>query len=723
MKIRLLVLLVSCIATAVCRASDGGYLFVTFRGEATPMTEQIYFMLSDNGHDWKAMNNAEPVLVSALGEKGVRDPYIIRSHDNSRFFLIATDLSINLNPDWGRAVRAGSKSIVIWESADLVNWSEPRLVKVAPDDAGCTWAPEVVYDDETGEYMVFWASLTAGDDFSKQRIWAARTKDFKTFGEPFIYIEKPTTIIDTTIIKDGDTFYRFTKDERDKAITMEKGMSIMGDWKEVDDFSLSKLRGYEGPTSFMREPAEGDKSAKWTLLLDHYAAGEGYKAFDTDDLGSGQFEASGRMNFPFHPVRHGTVLSLTPEEYKRLEDADRNLGFTVGNQSINTFAGAVATSDSDWVKKMNIVIDDDSQTIYLPLKQGAKLSSFDPEFVLKPGVTISPTGRQDFRKGAVDYEVTVNNITKTYTVSAAVNNNPVIEGYFADPEIIYSNKEKKYFLYPTSDGFDGWSGTYFQTFSSPDLIHWRNEGVILDLNKDVSWADRNAWAPTGIERKVNGKYKYYYYFTAAQKIGVAVADNPAGPFVDSGKPLINFRPDGVEGGQEIDPDVFHDPVADKYYLYWGNGYMAVAQLNDDMVSIDPSTVKVMTPDNTFREGAEVFFRKGKYYFLWSEDDTRDPNYRVRYAISDSPTGPLHIPEDNLVIAKNLDLDILATGHNSVINKPGTDEWFIVYHRFNRPKGKSMGGAAGFHREVCIDKLVFNKDGTIIQTIPTLEGLK
>lgn len=84
----------------------GGYLFATFRGEESLMTEQIYFMISENGRDWKALNNKNPVLVSELGEKGVRDPYIIRSHDNEKFYLIATDLSIHLNPDWKRAQSA-----------------------------------------------------------------------------------------------------------------------------------------------------------------------------------------------------------------------------------------------------------------------------------------------------------------------------------------------------------------------------------------------------------------------------------------------------------------------------------------------------------------------------------------------------------------------------------------------------------------------------------------
>ncbi|PXV66362.1 glycosyl hydrolase family 43 [Dysgonomonas alginatilytica] len=300
-----------------------------------------------------------------------------------------------------------------------------------------------------------------------------------------------------------------------------------------------------------------------------------------------------------------------------------------------------------------------------------------------------------------------------------VANNPVLEGYYADPDILYSNKTNKYYLYPTSDGFDGWSGYYFKTFSSENLKDWKDEGVIIDLKKDVSWADRNAWAPCIVEKKIKDTYKYYYYFTAAQKIGVAVADDPAGPFVDSGKALIDFKPEGVKGGQEIDPDVFTDPKTGKSYLYWGNGYMAVAELNKDMISIKKNTVKVMTPDKTFREAIYVFYRNGLYYFLWSEDDTRSENYRVRYATSLSPTGPLTIPENNLILAKDPSKGIYGTGHNSVLQIPEKDEWYIVYHRFNRPNGIKMGDAAGFHREVCIDKMEFNEDGSIKPVIPTL----
>jgi len=155
---------------AAAPAAGGGFLFTTFKGEQTPRTEQIYFGLSQDGLHWEALNGSEPVLVSDIGEKGVRDPYLLRLHDRKHFVIVATDLSINLNKDWNRATHAGSKSIVIWESEDLVKWAGPRLVKVAAEDAGCTWAPEAVYDETTKDYLVYWASTTGRDNYAKQRI-------------------------------------------------------------------------------------------------------------------------------------------------------------------------------------------------------------------------------------------------------------------------------------------------------------------------------------------------------------------------------------------------------------------------------------------------------------------------------------------------------------------------------------------------------------------------
>lgn len=302
--------------------------------------------------------------------------------------------------------------------------------------------------------------------------------------------------------------------------------------------------------------------------------------------------------------------------------------------------------------------------------------------------------------------------------------NPALDGLFADPEVLYSEKTGKFYIYPTSDGFNNWSGNYFKAFSSKNLVDWKDEGVILDLPKNVSWANQNAWAPCIIEKKRNGIYTYFYYFVAAHKIGVAVADNPTGPFSDSGKPLIENRPEGINRGQQIDPDVFMDPKTGKNYLYWGNAYMAGAELNDDMVSIKPETQKVLVyPNPDYSEGSYVFYRKGIYYFTWSQNDTRSEDYCVRYGTSDTPLGKIKTTENNYVIRKDTTARIYGTGHHSILQIPGKDEWYIVYHRFNYPNGIKMGRLAGYNREVCIDKLEFNADGTIKQVIPTHRGIK
>ena len=173
--------------------------------------------------------------------------------------------------------------------------------------------------------------------------------------------------------------------------------------------------------------------------------------------------------------------------------------------------------------------------------------------------------------------------------------------FHADPEIMYSEKTGKYYIYSTTDGYPGWGGSYYTCYSSPDLKDWQYEGVTLDTATDqVPWANGNAWAPAIEEKKINGDYKYFLYFSAnpvtdnGKQIGVAVADNPTGPFKALDKPIITESP--VGHGQQIDVDVFTDPASGKSYLYWGNGYMAGAELNDDMLSIKPETITVMTPE-------------------------------------------------------------------------------------------------------------------------------
>jgi beta-xylosidase len=145
----------------------------------------------------------------------------------------------------------------------------------------------------------------------------------------------------------------------------------------------------------------------------------------------------------------------------------------------------------------------------------------------------------------------------------------------------------------------------------------------------------------------------------------------------------------------------------------------VVPLNADMVSFDASKVRDITqPD--FREGSFVVKRQGTYYFMWSEDDTRSENYHVAYATGPSPLGPW--TKRGTILSKRPEYGIKGTGHHSVVNVPGTDDWYIVYHRFAL-NGPGKAGGDGTHRETTIDRMEFAADGSIEPVVPTLGSIR
>lgn len=320
--------------------------------------------------------------------------------------------------------------------------------------------------------------------------------------------------------------------------------------------------------------------------------------------------------------------------------------------------------------------------------------------------------------------------------------NPIVPGWYADPEIrIFQGK---YWIYPTYSADAGKPGkpsafspaqaamrarsdliwapflkqTFLDAFSSNDLVHWTKHARVLDV-KDVSWAAYAVWAPSAIEHKG----KYYLFFGANDiksdqqlgGIGVAVSDRPEGPFRDAlGKPLIGRIHNGA---QPIDQMVFKDDDGQFYMYYGGWKHANVVRLAPDLLSVEPfadgSTYKEITPDPEYVEGSFMAKRKGIYYFMWSEGGWTGPDYRVAYAMSASPTGPFKrigtILQQDARIAR-------GAGHHSIVNIPGTDDWVIAYHR--RPLGEKDGN----HRELAIDRLVFNEDGTIRPVQMSKEGV-
>ncbi len=278
---------------------------------------------------------------------------------------------------------------------------------------------------------------------------------------------------------------------------------------------------------------------------------------------------------------------------------------------------------------------------------------------------------------------------------------PILDGFTADPSIrVFGDT---YYVYPTSDK-PNWQTTDFSVWSSKNLIDWKKERMILDVTKELKWANIEAWAPDCVER--DGKY--YFYFCAHGKIGVAVGDNPAGPFKDAlDKPLIEKSK--KLNLHTIDPYPFIDDDGQPY-LYFGNGKCTVFKLNKDMISFDGEPKFISLKE--FREGIVVFKRNGLYYFMWSIDDARSDNYRVGYGISKSPYGPVEVPKDYVVLIRNG--IVKGTGHHSVVNVPGTDRWYIVFHRHAIPDG------SGFKRETCIEPMLFNEDGTIKKVDPAAQ---
>lgn len=298
--------------------------------------------------------------------------------------------------------------------------------------------------------------------------------------------------------------------------------------------------------------------------------------------------------------------------------------------------------------------------------------------------------------------------------AAESSGNPLWDGWYADPEGLIL--DGRYWIYPTySASYD--EQVFFDAFSSSDLVHWTKHPRILDTAA-VAWADSAMWAPSAIEK--DGRYFFFFAANDIQSddevggIGVAVADDPAGPFRDYlGAPLIDTF---MNGAQPIDQYVFQDTDGTYYIIYGGWRHANIARLADDFTALVPfddgALVREITPEG-YVEGPTLFRRGGRYYFMWSEGGWTNETYRVAYAIADSPFGPFEridtILEQDPEIAT-------GAGHHSVIHPPGSDDWYIVYHR--RP----IPNESPHHRVTAIDRMYFNPDGTIRPIEMTFEGV-
>lgn len=295
------------------------------------------------------------------------------------------------------------------------------------------------------------------------------------------------------------------------------------------------------------------------------------------------------------------------------------------------------------------------------------------------------------------------------TSQPIVFNNPVIDGWYADPEV-FVDDNNTFWIYPTKS-HGAMAAIQFDAFSSTDLVHWEKHENAMDT-ATISWAWKAMWAPAAIKK--DGKY--YLFFSANDVhegeiggIGVAVSDKPEGPFSDLlGRPLLNQI---VNGAQPIDQFVFKD--GDDYLMYYGGwGHCNVVKLSPDFSAIVPfedgELYKEITPES-YVEGPFMFKKEGKYYFMWSEGGWMGPDYSVAYAIADSPLGPFKRIDKILQQDPTIGT---GAGHHSVLCHPKTGKYYIVYHRH------PLNDEVGTHRYVCIDEMTFDKNGFINPVVMT-----
>lgn len=294
------------------------YLYAYFRGSVLGSEEhlQIHVATSEDGYTWTDLNGNWPILTSTMGTTGLRDPYIIRSRYGDKFYLLATDLNTLDGQGWGPWSLNGSKYLAVWESEDLVNWSEQRMVKFANDDMGCAWAPEATYDEETGEYLVYAAGKDLTMDDPIDTVYVSRTRDFRTFSEPEYFVRpfnadgSRAAAIDSSIIRaDDGKYYHFYKKYNNEVVMMVSDHAS-GPYTEVDSFK--HITG-EGPAEYKVNGTD-----TYCLCVDNYTV---YVPYLTNDIASGEFtKATADVTMPTGS-KHGTFVPISQTEYDGLLEA------------------------------------------------------------------------------------------------------------------------------------------------------------------------------------------------------------------------------------------------------------------------------------------------------------------------------------------------------------------------------------------------------------------
>jgi arabinoxylan arabinofuranohydrolase len=290
-----------------------------------------------------------------------------------------------------------------------------------------------------------------------------------------------------------------------------------------------------------------------------------------------------------------------------------------------------------------------------------------------------------------------------FSTQVAMADNPIVSQVFtADPAARVFNNRMYVVVSHDQDKATGYETLVdYYLYSSDDMVNWRDHGIVFDVRKNTTWA-KMAFAPDFIER--GGKY-YLYFPNGADGIGVAVADQPEGPYVDAlGKALITRQTPGVEGVQWVfDPGVFIDEDG-QAYLYFGGGgpgNLRVVRLNNDMISLNGAVEKIEAPH--YFEAPYMIKRNGLYYLSYSTNGDNG-SITIDYLTSQHPmTGFKH---QGTILANPWD-NRGNNNHHSMLEWQG--QWYMFYHN----RGIAAERQAGvYERSINVDLLSFKKDAIV-----------
>ena len=290
------------------------YLFVFFTEEKIKDGEQVYFAVSKDGLNWTDLKEEGPILKSDVGDKGVRDPFILYNPLDTNYYIIATDLRIAAGKGWKHANTCGSKDIIVWKSTDLLQWQKGvgvRLHAMEALHAGCVWAPEAYYDQRRKVFVMYWASLVG----CWQKMYAADTVDFQHFTNYRLFMESEEHIIDTTIVEDKGHFYRFSVNYGGIGMDRVDSIAEVSPNCEGKIIPIEGMKGMEGGIVLYL-----DSLQKWCLYADDSSHAAGYIPFLCNDLESGEFKrlSPGKYDMGKRLKRHGSIIKIADDVYERL---------------------------------------------------------------------------------------------------------------------------------------------------------------------------------------------------------------------------------------------------------------------------------------------------------------------------------------------------------------------------------------------------------------------